>query len=108
MPSKQPTREATELLHVLREWSAQSGYTVWREQDAAALIDRFAAQHSTAERAEVRRAALEEAMRRLTRICIDEAPEGMTQAQAANWAIGIARDEINALVDTPPHDTEGQ
>jgi hypothetical protein len=41
-----------ELLHVLREWSAQSGYKIWREQDAAALIDRFAAQQ--------RGAALEE------------------------------------------------
>ena len=48
IPGPQPTREATELLRVLREWSAQSGYRIWREQDAAALIDRFAAQRSTA------------------------------------------------------------
>jgi hypothetical protein len=88
-PDPQPTREATELVRVLREWSAQSGYRIWREQDAAALIDRFAAESG--------RAALEEAMRRLARISIDEAPEGMTQAEAANWAMGIACDEICAL-----------
>ena len=165
-------------MHMLREWSAQGGYRIWREQDAAALIDRFAAQHSTAaltaeraegrragieeaaqiaekhrtrgrrsnvldaqcryirddiraladsppregataKRAEGRRAALEEAMQRLARICIDpleeamrrlmridinEAPAGMTQVEAANWAMGIARDEIRALADAPGTD----
>ncbi len=50
------------------------------------------------------RAALEEAMQRLTRIRIDEAPEDMTEADAANWAMGIAQDEIRALADTPGED----
>ncbi len=182
-PDPQPTREATELVRVLREWSARSGYRIWHDQDAAALIDQFAAQHSTAapvsgdarmsengredadrlctrpdpprstnslpergapvsgdarerverllavlmtvvpldhqwrtnlrdmaiaaltaERAEGRRAALEEAMGRLMRIYINEAPADMTQAQAANWAMGIAQDEIRRLADTPACD----
>ena len=40
-PDPQPTRAALELLRVLREWSARSGYRIWREQ--APLIDRHAA-----------------------------------------------------------------
>ncbi len=53
----------------------------------------------TAAEAEGKRAALEEAMQRLTRIRIDETPTGMTPAQAANWAMGIACDEICRLAD---------
>ncbi len=57
-----------------------------------------------AERAEGRRAMREEEMRRLTRICINEAPADMTPTQAANWAMGMAYDEIRALADTPGED----
>ncbi len=55
----------------------------------------------TAAEAEGKRAALGEAMRRMMRIYINEAPDGMSRMHAANWAMGIARDEIRALADTP-------
>ncbi len=88
--------DARERARALLTWEYMSRTPIeQRVQDIAAAL--------TAERAETRRAALGEAMRRLKEIYIDEAPDGMSQMQAANWAMGIARDEIRALADTADH-----
>ncbi len=83
---------------IVTDWLMRHGIIL--HDGVADELDNAFADALTAERAEGRRVALEAAMDRLTRIHIDEAPAGTTPAQAANWAMDIARDEIRALADT--------